>query len=178
MVKAYTSKDIDFSGDNTFSDDVDVNSEKVTSVDTPVADEDGANKKYVDDMPNTGITALELDEITEEDAKVAEVFDDWDVTVSAGESVLLMATMQGKYVENGQGYLVWFERSGSILNKNGSVGAFSKPSADDTADMSGGMYYYDASPPTGTITYKLVGYNNTGSKVACTMTAIVFKATG
>ena len=156
MVKAYTSKDIDFSGDNTFSGDVDVNDDQVTNVDTPTADGDGANKKYVDEQ-SIGISTSNTN-TGEGDYDTIDNIVSTSVTVASGQKVLLLASGNTRLNPDDEEEFteIWFRRGSTDLN-HGSYNPYMADLEGDEQHQSFFMHYLDTTPGTGTITYYLRG---------------------
>ena len=175
MVKAYTSQDIDFAGDNTFSGEVDVNSSKVTSVDTPSAIGDGATKGYVDSM-ETGYDESDEATYTGSEGSTTNITS-VTVNVEEGQYVLLLACgntdVNG---DDGEETNIWFRRDSTDLNNNANsyvlvVDNEGGESNDDTFSFL--MHYIDVTPGTGSVTYYLRGYAEDYLDVR--LTAIVLK---
>ena len=119
MAKAYIEGDNLFTGENTFEKGFDVDSNKITSLATPIDSDDGANKYYADDA----ITSVS-------DYDVVAVYTDTHEPVyrqcEANERELLFIEYEGVFhfvCGDGKGQIKWdpYSAKGSKTARLGEV---------------------------------------------------------
>ena len=173
MVKTYTSQDNTFEGTITFDNAIDMDSNKITNVDTPTSDSDLANKSYVDadiiypiTSEGTGTGSFDGDDSTKNVASVT-------VTVASGQYVLLL--VHGKLIgmDNGEDAEFYIKRSGTKITPTGYE--INSEIEDATNhDIAFTLNQVDYESGTGSVTYDVYGYTDSDYTCYVTINAIVF----
>ena len=171
MVKTYSSTDNVFTGNNDFTQAINMSTKKIINVATPLDTNDLANKAYVDSTLGSSIVDSDMDSFSSSSSVSVNV-STISILVSAGEKVLLLAHGNTNAYSNGEAADIAFKRDTTGLN--GARGVNLQNDDADSAQFAWSMQFLDTTPGTGTITYHVYGW--TDDIILGDFTVIVMKA--
>ena len=174
MAKIYTNGDNTFTGDNTFEKGIDVSTTKIANLATPTADDDGANKSYVDGKDETVVIGTNYTWSTSSSG-ASNLVTCAITGVPENCAVLLLAAGSVQTLDGDEFIQVYFKRGTTELNNNSSE-SVDVGSTENRVQIPFTMSYLDTSPGTGSVTYSLYGGQENGDGYSYGLfTLIVFK---